>query len=181
MKQSSKITAVAVILLLIISLGLNIVFAVGSGAEPGSERDPIVSKSYVDAAVVQLTAKVQLLLEQNDLLKNQNVQLTARITAQEQALKAVQEAMKSGAAAGAGKTGSAGGTVAKPAASIGKGIVNIEVLNIRSQPNTISSILAKVAKNETLTLVSKSGDWYKVTTSKGTSGYVMAKFVTVKK
>jgi len=58
--------------------------------------------------------------------------------------------------------------------------VNVDVLNVRQQTNTTSKILVQVVKNETLTIVSKHGDWYKITTSKGVTGYVMAKFVTVK-
>lgn len=187
MKRHIKITAVTVISLLVISLSLNIVFAVGQGAEPGSDQDPIVSKSYVDAAITQLAAKVQLLLEQNDTLKNQNAQLTTRVTAQEKAVKALQDELrtvKSGTAAGTGTSGSNGNTgssTTKPPASIGTGIVNVAVLNVRAQPTTSSAVVIKTVKNNTLTLISKNGDWYKVTTQNGSSGYVMAKFVTVKK
>lgn len=190
MKRSFKITAVTVVLLLAISLSLNIVFAVGQGAEPGSDQDPIISKSYVDAAVAQLTAKIQLLLEQNDVLKNQNAQLTSSVTAQEQAVKLLQEelkAVKSSVAAGTGtsgstdSTGNTGNTGTKPATSIGKATVNVAVLNVRAQPNTTSAVVVKAVQNETLTLVSKNGEWYKVTTAKGVSGFIMGKFVVVKK
>lgn len=187
MKRSFKITAVTVVLLLAISLSLNIVFAVGQGAEPGSDQDPIVSRSYVDAAVAQLAAKVQLLLEQNDALKNQNAQLTTSVTAQEQAVKVLQEelkAVKSSVAASTGSTGSTGNTEntgTKPATSIGKATVSVAVLNVRAQPNTTSAVVVKAIQNETLTLISKSGDWYKVTTAKGVSGFIMSKFVVVKK
>lgn len=187
MKRRYKITAITVILLLVISLSLNIVFAVGQGEEPGSDQDPIVSKSYVDAAVAQLTAQVQLLLEQNGELKNQNTQLTTRVTTQEQAVKTLQEelkAVKSGAAAGTGttgNTGSTGNTGTVPPTSIGKATVNVAVLRVRAQPNTTSNVVTKVVMNETLTLVSKIGDWYKVTTAKGTAGYVMGTYVTIKK
>ena len=190
MKRRFKITAVTVILLLVVSLSLNIVFAVGQGAEPGSDQDPIVSKSYVDAAVVQLAAKIQSLLEQNNVLKNQNTQLTTRLTTQEQAVKALQEelkAVKSSVAAGTGTTGGTGSTgntgnaTTKPPASIGKATVNVPVLNVRAKANTTSAIVTKVMQNEILTLVSKSGDWYKVTTAKGATGFVMAKLIVVKK
>lgn len=186
MKRRFKTISVTVILLLVISLSLNIVFAVAQGAEPGSDQDPIVSKSYVDAVVAQLSAKVQLLLEQNDALKSQNAQLTTRVTAQEKAVKALQEELKtskSGTSAGTGASGSTGsaGTKTAPPATIGMATVNVDVLNIRAQPNTISAIVGKVMKNETLTLVAKSGGWYKVTTAKGKTGFVMVKLVVVKK
>jgi len=184
MKRLYKIAAITVILLLAISLSLNIVFAVGQGAEPGSDQDPIVSKSYVDVAIAQLSAKVQSLLEQNDSLKNQNVQLTTRVTTQEQLVKALQDELKvvkTSVAAVTGNTGSTGDTTTTPPASIGKGTVNVDALRVRAQPNTTSAIVTKVMLNETVTLVSKIGDWYKITTSKGTSGYIMGKFVTIKK
>lgn len=184
MKRSYKIIIVSSLLLLVISLSLNIAFAVGQGAEPGSDQDPIVSKSYVDAAFSQLSVKVQSLLDQNNVLTNQNAQLTTRLAAQEQLIKTIQDelkAVKAGVAAGTGNSGSTGNTGTNPPASIGKATVNIDVLRVRSQPNTTSAIVTKVLLNETVTLVLKTGDWYKITTSKGTSGYVMAKFVTVKK
>ena len=189
MKPHFKAVVAAGLILLAISMGMNIVFAVNSNAEPGSDQDPIVSKSYVDAAIAQLSAKVQQLLEQNDTLKSQNNQLSTRLTAQEQTLKALQEelnAVKTGAATppktpgtGASSSGNTG-SATKPPATLGNAVVNTAVLNLRSQPNTTSSIVVKLVKNETVTLVSKSGDWYKITTSKGKTGYVMAKFVTKK-
>ncbi len=189
MKRSLRITAVTIILLLVVALGLNIVFA--SGAEPGSSQDPIISKSYVDAAVSQLTAGMQKLQEQVDALKNENTQLTAKLAAQEQSNKLLQDqvnTLKADIATGvvnnSGNTGNSAGTVGtgtKTPASIGKATVNTAVLNIRKQANTTSAIVAKVAMGETLTLVSKSGDWHKVTTSKGITGYVMTKLILIKK
>lgn len=202
MKRSFKIFATTIVLLLVISLSLNIVFAVSQGAEPGSDQDPIISKSYVDAAVSQLTAGMQKLQEQFDALKNENTQLTTKLAAQEQANMALQnelKALKANIASGAtnagstgnvgnagttgitGTTGSAVNSGTKPTSSIGKATVNTAVLNVRKQANTTSAIVAKVAMGETLTLVAKTGDWYKVTTSKGIAGYVMAKLITVKK
>lgn len=194
MKPHYKSIVAAGLILLIVSMGMNIVFAVNSNAEPGSDQDPIVSKSYVDAAIAQLATKIQLLTDQNNTLKNQNDQLSARLSAQEQAIIALQTDLnkvmtgtsttppKSGT--GAGTPGNTGTTGTKPPAttptSLGKAVVNTAVLNLRSQPNTTSSIIVKLVKNETVTLVSKSGDWYKITTSKGKTGYVMAKFVTKK-
>ena len=194
MKFHYKAVVAAGLIILTISMGMNIVFAVNSNAEPGSDQDPIVSKSYVDAAIAQLTAKIQLLTDQNNSLKNQNDQLSTRLTAQEQTIIALQNDLnkvmtgttttppKSGT--GTGTSGNTGSTGTKPPAttptSLGKAVVNTAVLNLRSQANTTSSIVAKLVKNETVTLVSKSGDWYKITTSKGKTGYVMAKFLTKK-
>lgn len=186
MKPHYKSVVAAGLILLILSMGMNIVFAVNSNAEPGSDQDPIVSKSYVDAAIAQLTTKIQLLTDQNNTL-------TARLSAQEQAILALQTdfnkvmtgaSTPSKSGTGTGNTGNTGSTGTKPPATtpttLGKAVVNTAVLNLRSQPNTTSSIITKLVKGETVTLVSKSGDWYKITTSKGKTGYVMAKFVTKK-
>ena len=140
-----------------------------------------------------MTAKIQSLLDQN-------AQLTSKITTQEQTVKALQDelkAIKTGTAAGSsgntgnagntgntgnsGTAGNTGGNTATPPATIGKATVNVDALNVRAQANTTSKIVAKTVKGETVTLVSKSGDWYKITTSKGVAGFVMAKYVTVKK
>jgi len=195
MKPHFKAIVAAGLILLIMSVGMNIVFAVNSNAEPGSDQDPIVSKSYVDAAIAQLTAKMQLLTDQNNSLKSQNDQLSTRLTAQEQTIKTLQDglnSLKSGTSTtppktpgtGTGTSGNTGSTGTKPPAttttSLGKAVVNTAVLNMRSQPNTTSSIVVKLVKNETVTLVSKTGDWYKITTANGKTGYVMAKFVTKK-
>ena len=198
MKRSLKITAVMVVLLLVMSLSLNIVFAVSPGAEPGSDQDPIISKSYVDAAVSQLISGMQKLQEQFDALKTENTQLTTKLAAQEQSNKLLQDqfnALKADVASGkatsgntgstgsTGNTGKTGGTNTgtKPPASLGKATVNTPVLNIRQQPNTTSAIMGKAVSGETLTLVSQSGGWYKVTTSKGITGYVLSSLISVKK
>lgn len=191
MKRRSKFTAAAVLIVFIISLSLNIVHAVNQGAEPGSDLDPIVSKSYVDAAISQLASRIQLLLEQNDTLKSQNNQLASKLAAQEQTIKTLQaemDSVKTGIASSTSTTASgtpaSGGTgtaATKPPAALGTGTVNTAVLNLRSNPNTTSAIVAKLVLNEKVTLVSKSGDWYKITTGKGKTGFVMAKFITIKK
>ncbi len=193
MKRSLKITAVTIVFLLVLSLSLNIVFAVSTGGEPGSDQDPVISKSYVDAAVSQLTAGMQKLQEQLNALKTENTQLTTKLTAQESSNKLLQDqlnALKADIAAGkvtsgntanTGKTGGTAGTDKNTPVSTGKATVNTAILNIRKQPNTTSTIVAKAAMGDSLTLVSKAGDWSKVTTSKGITGYVMTKLILVKK
>ncbi len=190
MKLRFKIATTALIALLVISLSINIVSAVNQSAVPGSDQDPIVSKSYVDAAFKELSTQIQTLIEQNDILKSQNTQLTAELANQQKTIKTLQDeinALKSSTASASSGTSTGSGTgeaqtpaAQKPAASLGKGVINTAVLNLRSKPNTTSSILGKLLKNDTVTIVSKSDGWYKITTSKGKSGYVMATFVTAK-
>lgn len=196
MKRRSKFATAAIMLLLVISLSLNIVSAVNQTAVPGSDQDPIVSKSYVDAAIEQLSAQIKSLQKANDELK-------ATLTDQEKQIKTLQDEikmLKSGTTAASStstgtssstttpQTGSSGktngGTTAKTdtqTTSQVKGVVNVAVLNLRSKPTTSSSILGKLYKNETLTIISESNGWCNVVTSKGVKGYVFSTYVTKKK
>lgn len=200
MKLRFKITATAVIILLVISLSINIVSAVNQTAVPGSDQDPIVSKSYVDAAFKELSTQIQMLVEQNNNLKSQNTQLAADLANQQKTITTLQNeisSLKSGSAPVSSGTSSGNGTGGAqkpenqtpsnqtpsdqtPATTLGKGAVNTAVLNLRSKPNTTSSILGKLLKNDTVTVVSKSNGWYKIITSKGKTGYVMATYITMK-
>jgi|LSQX01.2.fsa_nt_gb uncharacterized protein YgiM (DUF1202 family) len=183
MKLRSKIATTGVILLLVISLSINIVSAVNQSSVPGSDQDPIVSKSYVDATFNELSTQMQKLLEQNEALNT-------KLANHEKTIKALQEevkALKSGTAVVNPGTTPGGGTGTtqppanqNPPDTLGTAVVNVAVLNLRAKPTTSSAILGKLLKNETVTLVSKSGDWYKITTSKGKTGYVLGTLVTVK-
>jgi N-acetylmuramoyl-L-alanine amidase len=93
----------------------------------------------------------------------------------------LQDALKT-----AGTKPAAGGTTAQPqnpssTTASGKGAANVANLNVRSQANTTSTSLAKLAKGESVTILSKSGDWYKIMTSKSKTGWVLGKLITIKK
>ncbi|NLV36739.1 MAG: SH3 domain-containing protein [Clostridiaceae bacterium] len=167
MKGRVKVISIVVVIMLAISMSMNIVNALNQNAEPGSAEDPIVSKSYVDAAISKLSTEIKSLREQVDALKAQNAKL-------QQDLMAV-----SSGAAGAG-TGSSGNVADKPA-SLGTGVIKVAVVNLRSKPTTNSTILGKILLNDTVTLVSKTGNWYQVTTKKGTNGYIREDLLNVKK
>lgn len=182
MKFRSKFAAATIMLVLVISLSLNIVSAINQTAIPGSDQDPIVSKSYVDAAFEQLSSKIQMLLEKND-------ELTNKIAEQEKQIKSLQaelNALKSGSAAGtsppgSGSGSSGGNTDQQPAAQL-TGVVNVAALNLREKPTTSSRRVGLLYKNETVTILSDEGNgWYRVKTSKGVTGYVFAIYVTVKR
>lgn len=184
MKLRSKFAAATLMLVLVISLSLNIVSAINQSVIPGSDQDPIVSKSYVDAAFEQLSAQIQILLDKGNELNN-------KIAEQEKQIKTLKteiEALKSGVAANPAQSGSgnsdSGGGGSKPAdqpAQI-KGVVNVAALNLREKPTTSSRKLGTLYKNETITILSDEGNgWYKIKTSKGATGYVFAIYVTVKK
>lgn len=67
------------------------------------------------------------------------------------------------------------------ATTLGTGVVNTEVLNLRTKPDTSSSIVLKLQKNEKLTVIDKSPEWYKVKTSDGEAGWVSSEFVTIRR
>lgn len=71
MKFKLRKFSILLVLLLIISVGFNIAAALSDGAEPGSEQDPLISKSYVDEIVANNTAEVAQLKQQMEELKNQ--------------------------------------------------------------------------------------------------------------
>ena len=63
--------SIIVVFLLVISIGFNIATAITDGAEPGSEQDPLISKSYVDEVMATNAAEVTLLKQQVEELKTQ--------------------------------------------------------------------------------------------------------------
>ncbi|MDP4095031.1 MAG: SH3 domain-containing protein [Bacillota bacterium] len=73
-----------------------------------------------------------------------------------------------------GNTGNnSGQTTAKTA------VVNASALNVRATPDTTAAILAKALKGETVTVISNSGDWTKIKTSKGITGWVLGQYLTL--
>jgi hypothetical protein len=189
LKSLSIITAV----LLVISLFFNIVLAVsGETFDPGSDQDPIVSKSYVDTSVQTVKSSLEMMQGQYstlqasyDALKKSVDELTAKASAQEQAIKALQEALKtSGTKPSSGGSSSdtqnTGTSNSNTNTAASKGTANVASLNVRSQANTTSDIVVKLVKGESVTVLSKSGEWYKIKTSKGKTGWVLGKYLTVK-
>lgn len=69
------------------------------------------------------------------------------------------------------------GTSDKPA--VQKATVNTDGLNLRSEANTSSAILTTLATGTSLTVLEKQGDWYRVTTPDGKTGWVAGWLVTV--
>ncbi len=50
-------------------------------------------------------------------------------------------------------------------------------LNVRSEPNTNATILGKAYKDDIVTIVTNEGEWWKIKTSSGVIGWVLAKYV----
>lgn len=65
----------------------------------------------------------------------------------------------------------------KPA--VQKATVNTDGLNLRSESNTSSAVLATLPIGTSLTVLEKQGDWYRVNTPDGKTGWVAGWLVTV--
>jgi len=57
------------------------------------------------------------------------------------------------------------------------GTVNSNQVNFRAKPSTSAKIIKKVSKGTKLTLISKTGNWYKAKVS-GKIGYINSKYIT---
>lgn len=60
-----------------------------------------------------------------------------------------------------------------------KGKVNVETANVREKANKSSKIIERLDEGNEVTIVEEEGDWYKITTSKVPSGYVLKSLITV--
>ena len=67
-------------------------------------------------------------------------------------------------------------TIGSSGASMG--VVTASTLNLRSEPNTKAKVLAKLKRNDQLTITADTGTWYAVNYN-GTSGYVSKDYVRV--
>ncbi|MCL2859646.1 MAG: SH3 domain-containing protein [Oscillospiraceae bacterium] len=59
------------------------------------------------------------------------------------------------------------------------GKVNVSSVNVRKSASTTAAILTTLAQNAQVTILSQSGNWYQIKTSKGVEGYVLASYITV--
>lgn len=66
-------------------------------------------------------------------------------------------------------------------ASLGTGVVTVEVLNLRSKPNTSSDVVSKLKQNDKVTLLERSGEWYKIKTSGSDIGWASSEYITIRK
>ncbi len=60
------------------------------------------------------------------------------------------------------------------------GYVNVDTVNVRKQPDTSSNVVTNLSKNDKVTIESEENNWSKITTSKGTSGYIASKYLSEK-
>ncbi len=62
--------------------------------------------------------------------------------------------------------------------SVSTGVVTASTLNLRSEPNTKAKVLAKLKRNDQLTITADTGTWYAVSYN-GVSGYVSKDYVRI--
>jgi N-acetylmuramoyl-L-alanine amidase len=63
--------------------------------------------------------------------------------------------------------------------SLGTGVVTGSTVNVRSGPGTDYEVLTTVQESEKITVASRSGEWYKITTSGGITGWMLSEYVTL--
>lgn len=56
-------------------------------------------------------------------------------------------------------------------------IVGCMNLNVRVEPNIESKVARIVSKNDTVTIVGESGEWYEIVTMDGDHGYSMKQYI----
>lgn len=62
-----------------------------------------------------------------------------------------------------------------------KGKVNVETANVREKASKSSDIIERLDEGDEVTIVEEEGDWYKITSSKVSSGYVSKSLITIVK
>lgn len=60
-----------------------------------------------------------------------------------------------------------------------KGKINVETANVRAKADKSSSIVAHLDVGDEVTIVEEIGDWYKITNSEVSTGYVAKRLVTI--
>lgn len=120
------------------------IFAPTAGtAQPGSIDDPAVSES--------------LLNQELGKLKKEITSLKSTITTLESEVKKLSS---NSGSSGSGSSGS--GSSSSSTSSIGTAVVTATSLNVRSGAGTSYSKVGEIAKGTKVTLLEKSGSWYKI-------------------
>lgn len=60
-----------------------------------------------------------------------------------------------------------------------KGKVKVETANVREKPDKSSNIVERLDEDDIVTILEETGDWYKITSSKVSSGYVAKSLIKV--
>ena len=92
--------SIILVLFLVISVGFNIAAALTDGAEPGSDQDPLISKSYVDDIMANSAAEVALLKQQLEEQKQQSEELKKQSDEQKKQIDELKAQLQSGGSEG---------------------------------------------------------------------------------
>ncbi|MCR4435849.1 MAG: SH3 domain-containing protein [Clostridiales bacterium] len=63
---------------------------------------------------------------------------------------------------------------------IGTGTVIVNCANVRSQSSTSSDVVLQLSKGAKVSIRSRTGDWYRITTANGTEGWINKDLISVK-
>ena len=63
---------------------------------------------------------------------------------------------------------------------ISTGVVNADVLNVRSDSNTSSEILTKLRKGDMVEIFEQSGDWYRISIAEDRYGWIHMDYITIR-
>lgn len=63
---------------------------------------------------------------------------------------------------------------------ISAGVVNADVLNVRSESNTSSEILTKLKKGDMVEIFEQSGDWYRISIDEDRYGWIHIDYITIR-
>ena len=150
-----KIVLIIVAILVCVTIG----FVAGQVVQamstlPGSSDDPVATESYVETTIGERLAT----------LSTQVDELEAKV------------ATLSGDATPS--TGNTDGTATNNADDTAKSSLTItgNGVNLRSAASTNGDVITTLSKGSTVTKVGEDGDWYKVETSDGQTGYVSSSF-----
>ncbi len=156
---------------------------VADSPAPGSNSDPVVSKSYVDKAlqdrIKELETAVAELTVKSQALQTALNELQAKVN---------KTPVKTAPAAPAPGTGTSS-TPTTPAAPpqnntsvIGKTafVTGSTPVNIRSGPATSYAVITKVNRGDTMVIQQVKDSWYQVKLSDGKTGWVASWVVEIK-
>ncbi|MBT9174376.1 MAG: hypothetical protein DDT22_00028 [candidate division WS2 bacterium] len=116
---------------------------------PGSSRDPIVTKSYVDGKFDELMKEINLLKTQNKVIREEVANLKKQIAT----------------------------LTAKPTTPTQTGVVTSTSLNMRTGPGTNFAIIRTLTLGTEFTVIKKEGAWLQIRLKDGKKGWVHSGFV----
>lgn len=158
---------------------------------PGSSADPVVSKSYVDKAlqdrVKELETQVAELTVQSQTLQLTINELQAKVGKTPSRTTTNPTTTTPSTGTTTPNTGTTTPSTGTTTPSTGSTVVGktayVKVtssVNLRQGPSTSDTAIGKVTKTDALTILQVKADWYQISLSNGTIGWVASWLVEVK-